>query len=133
MPSQDAIKALIEERFDAMNSSPQPPSPGTMPTPPLIPTLHDEKVRPSPKREHAAMNGYADSYEGARNAELKPAKVGGGSCAFMFESCLMVGVTDWGLKTCSKVQEEYSQHSWGGVKVHWKRPAGAKADGHLLK
>ncbi|KAH8776697.1 homogentisate 1,2-dioxygenase [Diaporthe sp. PMI_573] len=85
---------------------------------------------------HNVMSGHgpdADSYDGARNAELKPAKVGAGSCAFMFESCLMVGVTDWGLKTCSKVQEEYNQHSWGGVKVHWKRPAGAKADGHLLK
>ncbi|KAL2126188.1 hypothetical protein VTI74DRAFT_1513 [Chaetomium olivicolor] len=73
---------------------------------------------------HNVMSGHgpdADSYEGARNADLKPAKVGEGSCAFMFESCLMVGVTDWGLKTCQKVQEEYSEHSWGGVKVHWKK------------
>jgi homogentisate 1,2-dioxygenase len=72
---------------------------------------------------HNVMSGHGpdvDSYEAARNAELKPAKVGEGSCAFMFESCLMVGVTDWGLKTCQKVQEEYNQHSWGGVKVHWK-------------
>ncbi|KAH6617778.1 Homogentisate 1,2-dioxygenase [Chaetomium sp. MPI-SDFR-AT-0129] len=72
---------------------------------------------------HNVMSGHgpdAESYEGARNAELKPAKVGEGSCAFMFESCLMVGVTDWGLKTCQKVQAEYSDHSWGGVKVHWK-------------
>ncbi|PSR99119.1 Homogentisate 1,2-dioxygenase [Coniella lustricola] len=85
---------------------------------------------------HNVMSGHgpdAPSYEGARNAELKPAKVGGGSCAFMFESCLMVGVTEWGLKKCAKVQGEYSVHSWGGVKVHWKRPEGAKADGHLLK
>jgi homogentisate 1,2-dioxygenase len=33
----------------------------------------------------------------------------------------MMGVTDWGLKTCQKVQEGYSEHSWGGVKVHWKK------------
>ncbi|KAL2162267.1 hypothetical protein VTH06DRAFT_7180 [Thermothelomyces fergusii] len=73
---------------------------------------------------HNIMSGHgpdADSYEGARNAELKPAKVGEGSCAFMFESSLMVGVTDWGLKTCRKVQADYSDHSWGGVKVHWKK------------
>ncbi|KAL2175033.1 Homogentisate 1,2-dioxygenase [Thermothelomyces heterothallicus CBS 202.75] len=73
---------------------------------------------------HNIMSGHGpdvDSYEGARNAELKPAKVGEGSCAFMFESSLMVGVTDWGLKTCQKVQAEYSEHSWGGVKVHWKK------------
>lgn len=85
---------------------------------------------------HNVMSGHgpdAESYEGARNAELKPVKVGVGSCAFMFESCLMVGVTDWGLKACSKVQSEYSEHSWGGLKVHWKRPDGAKGDGHLLR
>lgn len=76
---------------------------------------------------HNVMSGHGpdvDSYEGARNAELRPAKVGEGSCAFMFESSLMMGVTDWGLKTCQKVQEQYSEHSWGGVKVHWKGPAG---------
>lgn len=85
---------------------------------------------------HNVMSGHgpdAESYEGARAAELRPAKVGGGSCAFMFESCLMVGVTEWGLRRCAKVQGEYSVHSWGGVKVHWKRPEGATADGHLLK
>ncbi|ROW00861.1 hypothetical protein VPNG_08296 [Cytospora leucostoma] len=85
---------------------------------------------------HNVMSGHGpdgESYEGARNAELRPAKVGTGSCAFMFESCLMVGVTDWGLKKCSKVQSEYSEHSWGGLKVHWKRPDGAKGDGHLLR
>ncbi|KAK4238334.1 homogentisate 1,2-dioxygenase-domain-containing protein [Achaetomium macrosporum] len=77
---------------------------------------------------HNVMSGHGpdvDSYEGARNAELKPAKVGEGSCAFMFESCLMVGVTDWGLKTCQKVQETYNEHSWGGVKVHWKKGTSA--------
>ncbi|GAB1316053.1 hypothetical protein MFIFM68171_06263 [Madurella fahalii] len=76
---------------------------------------------------HNVMSGHGpdvDSYEGARNAELKPAKVGEGSCAFMFESSMMLGVTDWGLKTCQKVQEQYSEHSWGGVKVHWKGAAG---------
>uniref|UniRef100_L7JL17 homogentisate 1,2-dioxygenase n=1 Tax=Pyricularia oryzae (strain P131) TaxID=1143193 RepID=L7JL17_PYRO1 len=85
---------------------------------------------------HNVMSGHgpdAASYEGAREAELKPAKVGAGSCAFMFESCFMVGVTDWGLRTCQKVQEGYSQESWGGVKTYWKRPEGASADVHLLK
>lgn len=87
---------------------------------------------------HNVMSGHgpdAESYEGARNAELRPAKVGAadGGCAFMFESCLMVGVTEWGLRRCAKVQEGYSEHSWGGLKVHWKRPEGAAGDGHLLK
>jgi homogentisate 1,2-dioxygenase len=72
---------------------------------------------------HNVMSGHgpdAESYEGARNAELKPQKVGEGSCAFMFESSLMMGVTEWGLRTCQKVQEQYAEHSWGGLKVHWK-------------
>jgi homogentisate 1,2-dioxygenase len=84
---------------------------------------------------HNVMSGHgpdADSYESARNAELRPAKVGEGSCAFMFESCLMVGVTEWGLRRCRKVQEEYSEHSWGGVKVHWTMPSGKQAKSHLL-
>ncbi|KAI6775825.1 hypothetical protein HG530_002583 [Fusarium avenaceum] len=78
---------------------------------------------------HNVMSGHgpdAESYEGARNAELKPVKVGGGSCAFMFESCLMVGVTQWGLRTCQKVQEGYNEESWGGVKNHWKMPEGVQ-------
>ncbi|VBB79835.1 Putative Homogentisate 1,2-dioxygenase [Podospora comata] len=72
---------------------------------------------------HNVMSGHGpdrDSYEGAREAELKPQKVGEGSCAFMFESCLMVGVTEWGLRRCRKVQGGYNKHSWEGVEVHWK-------------
>ena len=85
---------------------------------------------------HNVMSGHgpdAAAYEAARAADLKPDKVGAGSCAFMFESCLMVGVTEWGLRTCRKVQDTYSEDSWGEIKVHWRRPEGAKADGHLLK
>ena len=85
---------------------------------------------------HNTMSGHgpdAASGEGARNADLKPAKVGEGSCAFMFESCAMVGVTEWGLRTCQKVQEKYNEESWGNVPVHWKRPEGAVTEGHLLK
>lgn len=85
---------------------------------------------------HNTMSGHgpdAESGEGARNADLKPAKVGAGSCAFMFESCAMIGVTEWGLQTCKKVQEGYCEESWGGVPVHWKSPDGAKTDGHLIK
>lgn len=76
---------------------------------------------------HNVMSGHgpdADSHEGARNSDLAPAKVGEGSCAFMFESCFMVGVTEWGLRTCQKVQEGYNEESWGGVVTHWKMPEG---------
>jgi homogentisate 1,2-dioxygenase len=82
------------------------------------------------------MSGHgpdAASHEGAREAELKPVKVGEGSCAFMFESSLMMGVSEWGLRTCKKVQEGYSEESWGGVVTHWKKPEDKKVRSYLLE
>lgn len=84
---------------------------------------------------HNVMSGHgpdAESHEGARAAELRPVKVGAGSCAFMFESCLMVGVTEWGLRTCRKVQQAYSEESWGGVVAHFALPGDAVVTSHLL-
>lgn len=92
--------------------------------------------RPGGASLHNVMAGHgpdAASYEAARNAELAPQLVGQNSCAFMFETSLMLGVTEWGLRTCQKVQTEYNDHSWGGLKIHWKRPDGARTDTHLLK
>lgn len=74
---------------------------------------------------HNTMSGHGpdmQTYEKASTMDLSPAKVGEGSMAFMFESCLMVGVTEWGLKTCAKVQQGYNEHSWTPLKVHWKHP-----------
>ena len=84
---------------------------------------------------HNVMSGHgpdAESHEGARAAALGPVKVGAGSCAFMFESSLMMGVSEWGLRTCKKVQEGYSEESWGGVVTHWERPEGVEVRSHLL-
>ncbi|PHH76177.1 hypothetical protein CDD82_4117 [Ophiocordyceps australis] len=71
----------------------------------------------------AAHGPDASTFEKASNADLKPHKVGEGSMAFMFESSLMLGVTEWGLKTCSKVQPEYNEESWTNLKPHFKRPS----------
>jgi homogentisate 1,2-dioxygenase len=74
---------------------------------------------------HNTMSGHGpdmQTFEKASTAPLQSQKVGKGSMAFMFESCLMVGVTEWSLKTCSKVQEKYNEHSWEPLKVHFKRP-----------
>ena len=71
---------------------------------------------------HNIMSAHgpdAATYEAASNAELQPTKVGQGSMAFMFESCLMVGVTDWGLTKCAKVQHDYNAHSWEPLKPHF--------------
>lgn len=74
---------------------------------------------------HNVMSAHgpdASTFERASNAELKPQKIGEGSMAFMFESSLMIGVTDWGLETCQKVQKGYSEDSWTGLVSHFKRP-----------
>ena len=78
---------------------------------------------------HNCMSAHgpdAATHEKASNAELKPMKVGEGSIAFMFESCLMVGVTEWGLKKCRKVQEGYNAESWAKLKPHFRRPEESK-------
>ena len=75
---------------------------------------------------HNVMSAHgpdADSHTKASEAELKPVKVGEGSMAFMFESPLMIGVTDWGLEKCEKVQERYNADSWVPLQRKFKRPA----------
>ena len=47
--------------------------------------------------------------------ELTPQKIMEGAMAFMFESSLMLGVSEWALKQ-AHVQEMYSEHSWGNLK-----------------
>ncbi|KAH8890094.1 Homogentisate 1,2-dioxygenase [Thozetella sp. PMI_491] len=74
---------------------------------------------------HNTMSAHgpdASTFEKASNAELKPQKIGEGSMAFMFESSLMLGVTKWGLETCCKVQEKYSEESWSTLQPHFKPP-----------
>ncbi|KAF2639827.1 Homogentisate 1,2-dioxygenase [Massarina eburnea CBS 473.64] len=95
----------------------------------LIDGQYDAKTgggfQPAGASLHNVMSAHgpdAGAYEKASNADLKPVKEGEGSMAFMFESCLMVGVTEWGLKTCKKVQAEYNAESWQPLKPHFKRP-----------
>jgi len=76
----------------------------------------------NPMSSHGPDNG---AFEKASNEELVPRKVGEGSMAFMFESCYMIGITAWGLKECQKLQEEYSEESWGGLKDRFSPPSSA--------
>ena len=92
---------------------------------------------------HNTMSGHGPdgpSYEGARNEPQpqQPAKVGTGSCAFMFETCLMLGVTPWALEAklgetgpATVLQQDYVTHSWGRLPRYWKRPEGGSKS-HLL-
>jgi homogentisate 1,2-dioxygenase len=81
--------------------------------------------RPAGASLHNVMSAHGPdsaTHEKASNADLKPMKVGEGSMAFMFESSFMLGVTEWGLKTCQKVQNDYNESSWESLKVHFKKP-----------
>ena len=74
---------------------------------------------------HNVMSAHgpdAETHARASSAALAPQKVGEGSMAFMFESPLMIGVTDWGLETCRKVQRDYNKDSWVPLKPYFKDP-----------
>ncbi len=95
----------------------------------LIHGQYDAKTaggfQPAGASLHNVMSAHgpdAATHERASNAELRPARVGEGSMAFMFESCFMVGVTEWGLRKCSKVQQDYNAESWEPLRPHFKRP-----------
>lgn len=59
---------------------------------------------------HSMMTPHgpdAKCFTGASNAPLKPVRVADNTQSFMFESSLSMKVTQWGLKTCEKVDEDY--------------------------
>jgi homogentisate 1,2-dioxygenase len=82
--------------------------------------------RPGGASLHNVMAGHGPDATTAELASeespLVPKKVGTGSMAFMFESMFMVGVTEWGLKSCRKVQSDYNTESWTGVKRRFVPP-----------
>ena len=88
--------------------------------------------RPAGASLHNVMSAHgpdSGTHLKAATAQLKPMKVGEGSMAFMFESSLMVGVTDWGLTQCKKVQSDYNQESWEPLPVHFRHPDTLTKDG----
>ncbi|KFY84082.1 hypothetical protein V500_09637 [Pseudogymnoascus sp. VKM F-4518 (FW-2643)] len=83
--------------------------------------------KPAGASLHNVMSAHgpdAATHEKASGAALAPMKVGEGSMAFMFESSLMIGVSEWGLRECKKVQPDYNEKSWEALKVNFKRPEG---------
>ncbi|KAL3420640.1 Homogentisate 1,2-dioxygenase 2 [Phlyctema vagabunda] len=91
--------------------------------------------KPAGASLHNIMSAHgpdSGTHEKASNAALQPVKVGEGSMAFMFESSLMIGVTEWGLKRCAKVQEDYNAESWVPLKRHFKLAEGMQRVSNLL-
>jgi homogentisate 1,2-dioxygenase len=82
---------------------------------------------------HNVMSSHGpDAFEKATNEVLAPVEVVTGSMTFMFESCFMVGVTEWGLKTCCKVQDGYSEESWGWLMDRFEPPLGLEEKRKVL-
>ncbi|EEU41144.1 uncharacterized protein NECHADRAFT_46144 [Fusarium vanettenii 77-13-4] len=86
----------------------------------------DGRVKPGSATIHNVMSGHgpdSETFEQAFNAELKPVKVGTSSMAFMFETSMMMGVTEWALKHSKKRQMDYQKTKWQPLKVRFKAPA----------
>jgi len=95
----------------------------------LIHGDYDAKIggsfKPAGLSLHNVMTAHgqdSNTHQKATNVDLSPQKVGTGSMAFMFESSLMAAVTDWGPRTCQKLQEDYNNESWLPLKSYLKRP-----------
>ena len=89
---------------------------------------------------HNIMSGHgpdAGVHNIATNMPLSPMKVRSGSLGkleilaivpllankggFMFETSLFLGVTNWGLKTCGKLQNDYNSH-WEAILPTFSKP-----------
>jgi homogentisate 1,2-dioxygenase len=64
----------------------------------------------------------AETAEKASEASLEPTKVREKNLTFMFENVFMVGVMEWGLERCGKMQERYNVESWTGTKRRFRAP-----------
>jgi len=70
---------------------------------------------------HSMMTPHGpdmDCFETASNCKLEPVRVADGTQAFMFETSLGLSLTEWGEKTCQKIDAEYYK-CWEGLKSHF--------------
>lgn len=84
----------------------------------------EEGFQPGGATLHSMMTPHgpdAACFETASKAELKPSRVAEGTQAFMFESCLMLAVTEWAEETCAKLDQTYYK-CWQPLKKNFRRP-----------
>ncbi|KAL2783257.1 putative homogentisate 1,2-dioxygenase [Aspergillus keveii] len=82
-------------------------------------------LKPAGATLHNVMSGHGpDSkvYDAASNEKLVPVKEGSKVKAFMFESSLMLGVSEWALFHSNKVRPSYKKEKWQPLKVHFQKP-----------
>lgn len=82
-------------------------------------------LQPAGATLHNTMSGHgaeARAHEHASNEELVAKREGTSVKAFMFESSLMLGVTEWALTDSGKVRPSYTEEKWQPLKVHFQKP-----------
>lgn len=70
---------------------------------------------------HSMMTPHgpaANVFEAASKAILKPERIAEGALAFMFESSLSLGLTEWGEMSCKKLDENYYK-CWQDLKPNF--------------
>lgn len=83
-----------------------------------------EGFQPGGATLHSIMTPHGPDvkcFESASKEDLKPTRVAEGTQSFMFESCLGLAVTKWGLKTCQKLDAQYFQ-CWKGLPKKFTGP-----------
>ncbi|KAI7866422.1 homogentisate 1,2-dioxygenase [Spinellus fusiger] len=63
----------------------------------------------------------ANVFEVGSKNELKPVRVGNNTQSFMFETCYMLSVTPWAMKTSGKVQDDYWK-TWYNLENKFSEP-----------
>eukprot|EP01136_Pigoraptor_vietnamica_P024409 Opistho-1_new@77439 len=86
----------------------------------------EEGFAPGGGSLHSMMTPHGpdlDCFQKASAAKLTPVRVADGTQSFMFESSLGLMMTEWGERTCNKVQAEYYK-VWDGLRSffdpNWK-------------
>lgn len=74
----------------------------------------------------------ATVHDKASKQDLVPQKVGAGSMAFVFESTMLMGMSEWAWETSNKRQSTYNADTWLPLKSLFNGPTSVKANSHLL-
>lgn len=87
----------------------------------------DGGFQPGGASLHNIMAGHgpdSNTHQKASAQELTPQFISEGSMAFVIETPILLGVTDWAINQCEKVQPKYNAQTWGGLKSHFQKPVG---------
>lgn len=96
----------------------------------------DGGFRPGGASLHNIMAGHGPdsaTHHKASHAELVPQKVGEGSMAFVIESSMTLGLSDWAFKTSNKRQQNYNFQTWLPLRSHFKTPPSIQKKSTLIQ